>query len=50
MVVPSPLSASKGSPPWHKARGQGYVAIRLCITATLEAIPGLSIDAGSVGE
>jgi len=44
MIVPSPLSASKGSPPWHEARGQGYVAIRLCIAAMLGAILGLSID------
>jgi len=50
MIVLSPLSASKGSPPWHEARGQGYVAIRLCIAATLGAIPGLSINAGSEGE
>ena len=45
MVVLSPLSASKGSPPWHEARGQGYMAVRLCMAATLGAILGPSIDA-----
>jgi hypothetical protein len=43
--MPSPLSALKGSPPWHEARGQGYVTVWLCMAATLGAIPGLSIDA-----
>jgi hypothetical protein len=45
MRVPSSLSASKGSPPWRKAREQGYVAVRLYMAATLGAIPGPSIDA-----
>ena len=45
MVVLSPLSALKGSLPWRETRGQGYVAVRLCMAAALGTIPGLSIDA-----
>jgi hypothetical protein len=50
MIVPCPVSSLKGSPPWHEARGQGDVVVRLCIAATLGAIPGPSIDVAQWGE
>jgi hypothetical protein len=44
MIVLSPLSALKGSLLWCGARGQDCMVVWVCMAATLEAIPGLSID------